>query len=435
MKTLLLLGAIALSINSFSQVPTYVPTNGLIGWWGFNGNANDESGNGNDGIVTDATLTVDQFANSNSAYNFDYAGYSNGALDDMIYVPDNSAFNSSEITVSCWFKPTAWSYPGNPGSSAVFKRVETGYDNPPGEFWYIVFGDDGSLAGGVIDDGQNGLGISSAPGAITLNDWHFVSLTYDGQNEYLYLNGTLVGSQVGTNALSTLGISGLSFGVSFQANGYWRPFNGDIDNSGLWNRALTECEIQDLYDGSLGNCCTQNPITAQPTDQSETVGNNAVFSFSDALIGATYQWQMDAGTGYTNLSNAGQFLGSDTQTLNVSSVTMGNNNTLYRCIVTESSNCQDTTDVATLNVINNVGIDEIESLVSVHPNPTKDAVTLSVKADLVGTGFTITDNAGRIVLTDTFKSTEQKVNLSVFDNGVYFIRTDKESQPVKIIKQ
>ena len=79
-------------------------------------------------------------------------------------------------------------------------------------------------------------------------------------------------------------------------------------------------------------------------------------------------------------------------------------------------------------------IDEIESLISVHPNPTKDEVTLSVKADFVGTGFTITDNAGRIVLTDTFKSTEQKVNLSVFDNGVYFIRTDKQS-PVKIIKQ
>ena len=49
--------------------------------------------------------------------------------------------------------------------------------------------------------------------------------------------------------------------------------------------------------------------------------------------------------------------------------------------------------------------------------------------------LTITDNTGRMVLTDTFKSTEQTVNLSVFDNGVYFIRTDKESQPVKIIKQ
>ena len=79
-------------------------------------------------------------------------------------------------------------------------------------------------------------------------------------------------------------------------------------------------------------------------------------------------------------------------------------------------------------------IDEIESLISVHPNPTKDEVTLSIGAELLETGFVVTDNAGRIILTDTFKSTEQKVNLSGFDNGVYFIRTNNES-PVKIIKQ
>ena len=92
-------------------------------------------------------------------------------------------------------------------------------------------------------------------------------------------------------------------------------------------------------------------------------------------------------------------------------------------------------DTSACMLVDYTGIEEIESLVSVHPNPTKDEVTLSVGADLVGTGFTITDNAGRIILTETFKSTEQKVHLSVFDIGVYFIRTDKESQPVKIIKQ
>ena len=36
-------------------------------------------------------------------------------------------------------------------------------------------------------------------------------------------------------------------GVSFQANGYWRPFNGVIDDSGIWDRALTQQEIQQLY--------------------------------------------------------------------------------------------------------------------------------------------------------------------------------------------
>jgi hypothetical protein len=52
-------------------VPSYVPTNGLVGWWPFSGNANDESGNGNNGTVNGATLSSDRFGNSGKAYSFD----------------------------------------------------------------------------------------------------------------------------------------------------------------------------------------------------------------------------------------------------------------------------------------------------------------------------------------------------------------------------
>jgi hypothetical protein len=45
---------------SFAQVPSYVPTNGLVGYWPFNGNANDASVNGNNGTVNGATLTTDR---------------------------------------------------------------------------------------------------------------------------------------------------------------------------------------------------------------------------------------------------------------------------------------------------------------------------------------------------------------------------------------
>jgi hypothetical protein len=62
MKHKLLLTAL-LVVTIFSitkaQVPSYVPSNGLVGWWPFNGNANDETGNGNNGTVNGATLTTD----------------------------------------------------------------------------------------------------------------------------------------------------------------------------------------------------------------------------------------------------------------------------------------------------------------------------------------------------------------------------------------
>ncbi len=51
MKKLLLILSITLYINTYSQVPSYVPTSGLQGWWPFNGNAIDESVNSNNGTV------------------------------------------------------------------------------------------------------------------------------------------------------------------------------------------------------------------------------------------------------------------------------------------------------------------------------------------------------------------------------------------------
>jgi hypothetical protein len=57
--------------NFAQNVPSYVPTNGLVGWWPFSGNAIDSSGNGNNGTVNGATLTADRNAVANSAYSFD----------------------------------------------------------------------------------------------------------------------------------------------------------------------------------------------------------------------------------------------------------------------------------------------------------------------------------------------------------------------------
>ena len=56
---------------------------GLVGWWKFDGDATDSSGNGNDGTVNGATLTTDRHGQANEAYSFD-------GVDDYILVPHNS---------------------------------------------------------------------------------------------------------------------------------------------------------------------------------------------------------------------------------------------------------------------------------------------------------------------------------------------------------
>ena len=95
-KAYLMILMSALSIlNAYSQLPTYVPSNGLVGYWPFNGNANDESGNGNNGTVNGATLTADRNGVANKAYSFDYTTVGFGTKTDEIYIPYSPTFNSS----------------------------------------------------------------------------------------------------------------------------------------------------------------------------------------------------------------------------------------------------------------------------------------------------------------------------------------------------
>ena len=72
------------------------PFNGLVAYYPFNGNANDESGNGNDGIVHGAALISDRFDNPNSAFNFD-------GINDYIELP-LSLLDGEEGTIICWIQ-------------------------------------------------------------------------------------------------------------------------------------------------------------------------------------------------------------------------------------------------------------------------------------------------------------------------------------------
>lgn len=55
MKHLLTLTFLSIIGLTHAQIPSFIPSTGLVGWWPFNGNANDESGD--NGIVYGAVLT------------------------------------------------------------------------------------------------------------------------------------------------------------------------------------------------------------------------------------------------------------------------------------------------------------------------------------------------------------------------------------------
>ena len=79
------------------DLPSYVPTDGLVAYYPFNGNANDASGNGNDGVNTGAVLTIDRHGNSDSAFYFSGSSCSTRIDADV----DMSSVLSS-MSVSMW---------------------------------------------------------------------------------------------------------------------------------------------------------------------------------------------------------------------------------------------------------------------------------------------------------------------------------------------
>ena len=70
---------------------------GLVAYYPFNGNANDESGCGNDGTVYDAGLAADRFGNPQSAYYFD-------GMEDYIRIENDETLNPDSISVAAWFQ-------------------------------------------------------------------------------------------------------------------------------------------------------------------------------------------------------------------------------------------------------------------------------------------------------------------------------------------
>ncbi len=83
MKNILPFIFLVFTINAFAQIPT----DSLVAYYPFSGNANDMSGNGNDGVVHGSLLISDRFGNTSSAYFFD-------GIDDFINVASSEKLNS-----------------------------------------------------------------------------------------------------------------------------------------------------------------------------------------------------------------------------------------------------------------------------------------------------------------------------------------------------
>lgn len=202
---------------------------GLIAFYPFNGNANDESGNGNNAIVDGALLTTDRYDKELSAYHFD-------GINDSIKVPSISLpVGNQPRTISVFFKVESpllldqyiagWGIEWDTPDSAFFLNV---YRE---QYRFVVLHDDLSV------------------GPVTADTWIHFAVSYDGSIAYVYVNGVLAGYRDSWEYnVNTYNTTGLLIGVLPNRDSpYAHSFKGSIDEVRVYDRALSAEEVYSLY--------------------------------------------------------------------------------------------------------------------------------------------------------------------------------------------
>lgn len=411
MKKFFILVFISISINAFTQIPT---TN-LQGYFPFNGNANDQSLNSNNGIVNGPTLTMDRFGNTSSAYSFD-------GQNDWINIGDAPSVrinNSSSSSVSLWFN-------GN-SSSAPYQNLlrYDDLDNSDNDeinlrniFMLRTQNLDGDsdvdiefTFGGVAPNLDLQTSVYSSDD-YQLNEWHHVVAIKDFVKDsvFIYMNGQQVlaekdisnGTWETTNQYMMMGRYQNSVTSEF--------FSGSIDDVRIYDDVLTKCEIWALYkEGTTGGF-----------DLGITQSGNILSSNEN---NASYQWINCT----TNTSITGETNQSFTGTTNVP-----------YAVVLNSEMCPDTSDCFTITG-DHIGLNDqlSENLFNVYPNPIENSFSIDLGVDYQNIQIIVTDVTGKIILSETHNNGHFFTFQLKEPAGIYMlsVQSPELRKVVRLVKQ
>ncbi len=438
-KSLLLtaVATLGLTTATMAQVPNYVPTNGLVGWWPFNGNANDESGNGNNGTVNGATLTTDRFGNINSAYQF--VGNDNNTISYIIANSNNLPMGNSLRTISLWVTNDSYGIPGGSGNDGhpliAYGSPSTNSDNE------ILFFTSPSNVPFIKYAGfNNDLDI---PFSYDLQKWYNIIATFDGTNAMLYINDSLFGS--GNFSSWNTTFDSIVFGTQATKTNF---HNGKIDDIRIYNRVLNQNEISSLfnesycyqivYDTITSNFTVYDTITINETFYDTLTTNITIYDTNYTTIYDTLTTNVTIyDTNYTTIY--------DTLTTNVTIYdTLTTNITVYDTIqttiydtLTTNITIYDTnyttvydtllttvTDTLIINTTLGLPASNTENTILIYPNPANDHITIDNGnfSAMAGYSIKITNNAGQQVFQSAINQAQFYLDLSSWTgNGLYYI--------------
>lgn len=227
----------------FVPLPVFPKMGNLIAYWkmdeaswnGTAGEVRDSSANGNHGTAAGAVITTSKAGLGNAA--------SLNGTSTYIEVPDSAGLDlSGPFTISAWVNPV------NPGAESEIIQKGTASDCQ--NYGLLL---PGSRQLTALSSNACSWSYAAISASVALNQWQHIAITYNGTNITYYVNGngpakkdSKAWGNIGAVNSGSLVIGG---GPAQQAQDF---FGGKIDEVGIWNTALTDAEIADLYNGGSG---------------------------------------------------------------------------------------------------------------------------------------------------------------------------------------
>jgi hypothetical protein len=500
MKHMLRLVIATIALNwCVAQVPGYVPTQDLVAWYNFSGNFQDASpANNHLTAVNTANLTMDRFGNPSSAFLASTSGHLTNTAPSFTINP------TQPFTMSIWWNKT--------GGTVAMMIGTTVNGN------FITNIQSGGTAS-QFGTNRQGAAWIWAQSTVTLNTWEHYVAVYDAPNMIFYKNGV----QVATNTYTHTGANSVNHPLWVGRGVGGGNFVGALDDIGIWMRALTPAEVQQLYSGcpagftaqpasgthprganvqlvapritatttsqwqvdtgsgfanitasprfsgvtgdtltinaidfdlnqaafrcinSATTCsetsqvavltvqCT-NLIQAQPIAQTGRINQSVTFLTGATDPAASFQWQVNDGSGFANLTATADITGVNTDALTLSNLQMTQNGNIFRCLITLGP-CSDTTNPAPLTVINDIGLENHEqATVRVYPNPAVSSWTIEVAAHQRNLAYILYDGQGKRVQSGTLMAGVQQLDGSQLPAGTYLLEVTGR-QPMRLVKQ
>ena len=214
-----------------------VSPSGQVGWWAGDGDARDLAGTNNGTLENGANIAVGKVGQS---FNFT-------AQNQSVGIPNNPAlFPSTALSVEAWVNLSTYT-----GCSSHYRIFHTFRAVLRG---YAMFIDCASQK--LVVELRDPSGVSNAIGSnatIPAGTFTHIAMTWDGSNLRLFINGVLDNTVATT--ISTIGTNSDALRIG---NEFDFGFRGQIDEVSLYNRALTDAEIQSIFNAGIAGKLKQN---------------------------------------------------------------------------------------------------------------------------------------------------------------------------------